>query len=216
MNIARTLQRVITLVGLGAAGVAGLVITISLATSGRALAQRAAAECVRICNTEAEPIFFKAVGIVPVRGDVRVNGGNVAINSSPESPVYMKATTKVLTPSDIFDRNIDARKSPELQELRGVVITVPQGKALSLEHVEADEDGIVIGTLEILKNNVRVALVPELPAGIGFFGPFSAWSHTSGGPLTFAHAGDVVEFRFSSDAGGLLHLHFSGQFFDAP
>jgi hypothetical protein len=192
---------------LASAGLAMFAITISLTTTGRAAAERLANEYVRIISTEAEPVFVKTVGTVPVRGDVHVSGGTVSVGSSPSAPVY---TTQTVLAENLFDEVLDVPGSPSAQ--KKLLVIVPANKSLNLQSANGASG---LGDATIYKNGIPVATLDvKLPffPGNGF--AYSNPPFTS--TLTFAKPGDTVEASFNSDEGSHLKLHFTGVYYDVP
>src|SRR5205814_6678841 len=126
---------------LASVGFAVLAVTISLTTMGRAAAEHLANEYVHIISTEAEPVFVKTVGTVPVRGDVRVSGGTVSVSSSPGLPVYMRQT---VPPENFFDELLDLPGSATSS--KKFLVTVPANKTLNLQGASGNSPNIGLAT----------------------------------------------------------------------
>jgi hypothetical protein len=114
-----------------------VVITVTLATGGRALAQ-ITAECIKICDEV--PVRVVLTNVARIVGDVRITNdsetpiptrlnGAVQVDSSAQNAVRTRSALQV---TDVFQREVVITLEPG-QVTETTNFSVPQSRLLAIE-----------------------------------------------------------------------------------
>ena len=120
---------------LASAGLVMLAGALSLTAPGRAFAQRAGEDCVRICDTASSPLHVIVQGVSRVTGDVRISNedaiattvsGPVQVTTSPREPLSVVPRMRL---EDRFQKSVSLGLANGQSEV-STTFAVPAGKLL--------------------------------------------------------------------------------------
>ena len=194
---------------LASAGLLVIVITVTLATGGRTLAQ-ITTECIKICDEV--PVRVVLANVSRIVGDVRIINdsdtpiptrlnGAVLVDSSSQNSLRTRSALQV---TDVFQRQVEITLEPG-QSAETAAFLVPQSRLLVIETASGFAQmgtafqAPVVFVKTIANGDEAQRLFLSQQASGGWILSPLGW----GSPFGYADPGSKVEVRFARVGGSV-------------